>query len=321
LAVNPVDSVAQNTAEASTIGDEFKMLAINNLSKTYDNGVKALNNVSLNVPRGMFGLLGPNGAGKSSLMRTIATLQDADSGSINFDGIDVLKNPMELRRRLGYLPQTFGVYNGVPADELLDHLAILKGLINKKKRKEVVEGLLAQTNLFQHRKKAVSGFSGGMRQRFGIAQALLGDPDLLIVDEPTGGLDPEERNRFHNLLVSLGEQKAIILSTHIVEDVSELCPQMAVLAAGQILREGNPLDLIDQLNGQIWRKTVSLAEVEAIEKELPVISKRLFAGQTIIHVLADNSPQGFDKAPANLEDVYFSTLHQSNTDHQIRAAV
>jgi ABC-type multidrug transport system ATPase subunit len=289
------------------------MLDISNLCKTYDNGVKALNNVSLSIPKGMFGLLGPNGAGKSSLMRTIATLQDADSGSIIFDGINVLENPIEIRRRLGYLPQSFGVYQGVPAHELLDHLAILKGLTNKKERKEAVNGLLAQTNLYQHRKKAVSGFSGGMRQRFGIAQALLGDPDLLIVDEPTGGLDPEERNRFHNLLVSLGEQKAIILSTHIVEDVSELCPQMAVLAGGEILRQGNPFDLIDSLKGQIWRKTVGIADVEGIEKELPVISKRLFAGQTIVHVLADSAPEGFETAPANLEDVYFSTLHQQRS--------
>ncbi|WP_019028246.1 ABC transporter ATP-binding protein [Colwellia piezophila] len=287
------------------------MLEIKNLNKTYDNGVKALNNVNLCIPKGMFGLLGPNGAGKSSLMRTIATLQDADSGSIIFDGVDILKNPIEIRRRLGYLPQSFGVYQGVPAYELLDHLAMLKGLINKKERKEVVDGLLAQTNLYQHRKNAVSGYSGGMRQRFGIAQALLGDPDLLIVDEPTGGLDPEERNRFHNLLVSLGEQRVIILSTHIVDDVSELCPQMAILAAGEVLRQGNPFELIDDLKGQIWRKTVSITEVESIEKELPVISKRLFAGQIIIHVLADSAPQGFETTPADLEDVYFSSLHQN----------
>lgn len=289
------------------------MLEINNLSKTYENGVKALNKVNLSIPKGMFGLLGPNGAGKSSLMRTIATLQTADTGSIIFDGINVLNDPIEIRRRLGYLPQSFGVYQGVPAYDLLDHLAILKGLINKKERKEVVEGLLAQTNLYQHRKKSVSGYSGGMRQRFGIAQALLGDPDLLIVDEPTGGLDPEERNRFHNLLVSLGEQKVIILSTHIVEDVAELCPQMAVLAGGEILRQGKPFDLIDGLNGQIWRKTVSLAEVASIEQEFSVISKRLFAGKTIIHVLADVAPEGFDSAAANLEDVYFSTLHQQRS--------
>lgn len=285
------------------------MLEIKNLSKTYQNGVRALDKVNLSIPKGMYGLLGPNGAGKSSLMRTIATLQEADSGSIVFDGIDVLSQPIELRRRLGYLPQNFGVYQGVPAYELLDHLAILKGLTNKKERKEVVDGLLAQTNLFQHRKKAVSGFSGGMRQRFGIAQALLGDPGLLIVDEPTGGLDPEERNRFHNLLVSLGEKKVILLSTHIVDDVTELCPQMAVLSAGKILSQGNPLNLIEELNGQIWRKTVSLSEVKDIEKDLSVISKRLYAGQTVVHVLAQNAPQGFESAPANLEDVYFSTIH------------
>ena len=286
------------------------MLSITGLSKTYDNGVKALNNVNLEVPKGMFGLLGPNGAGKSSLMRTIATLQTADAGQITFDGIDVFNDPQSLRKRLGYLPQDFGVYPRISAYELLDHMAILKGLESKGERKEAVEGLLAHTNLFQHRKKAVSGFSGGMRQRFGIAQALLGDPDLIIVDEPTAGLDPEERNRFHNLLVSLGEEKAIILSTHIVEDVSELCPNMAVLASGQILLEGNPIALTDQLNGQIWKKSVSLDEAQEIESSMPLISKRLFAGKTIVHVMADNKPEGFDAAPANLEDVYFSTLLQ-----------
>lgn len=286
------------------------MLSITGLSKTYDNGVKALNNVNLEVPKGMFGLLGPNGAGKSSLMRTIATLQTADAGQITFDGIDVFNDPQSLRKRLGYLPQDFGVYPRISAYELLDHMAILKGLESKGERKEAVEGLLAHTNLFQHRKKAVSGFSGGMRQRFGIAQVLLGDPDLIIVDEPTAGLDPEERNRFHNLLVSLGEEKAIILSTHIVEDVSELCPNMAVLASGQILLEGNPIALTDQLNGQIWKKSVSLDEAQEIESSMPLISKRLFAGKTIVHVMAENPPEGFDAAPANLEDVYFSTLLQ-----------
>ncbi|MCO4800078.1 MAG: ABC transporter ATP-binding protein [Colwelliaceae bacterium] len=285
------------------------MLKINGLSKTYDNGVHALDNVSLDIPKGMFGLLGPNGAGKSSLMRTISTLQDADSGTITFDGIDVFSDPQNIRQRLGYLPQDFGVYPRISAYELLDHMAILKGISNKGERKEAVDGLLAHTNLFQHKKKSVSGFSGGMRQRFGIAQALLGDPDLLVVDEPTAGLDPEERNRFHNLLVSLGEEKVIILSTHIVDDVSELCPKMAVLASGKILLEGNPIELTDQLNGQIWRKTVSQQEASEIEQSQQVISKRLFAGQTIIHVMADDAPQGFDTTPANLEDVYFSTLH------------
>jgi len=285
------------------------MLKIEGLSKTYDNGVKALNNVNLEIPKGMYGLLGPNGAGKSSLMRTISTLQDADAGSITFDGIDVFANPQDMRKRLGYLPQDFGVYPRISAYDLLDHMAILKGLDNKAQRKEAVDGLLAHTNLYQHRTKAVSGFSGGMRQRFGIAQALLGDPDLLVVDEPTAGLDPEERNRFHNLLVSLGQEKVIILSTHIVEDVSELCPNMAVLASGQILLEGNPIELTNQLNGQIWRKTVSQQEALEIEQNMTVISKRLFAGQTIVHVLADSAPEGFDTTPANLEDVYFSTLH------------
>lgn len=242
-------------------------------------------------------------------MRTISTLQDADAGSITFDGIDVFANPQDMRKRLGYLPQDFGVYPRISAYDLLDHMAILKGLDNKAQRKEAVDGLLAHTNLYQHRTKAVSGFSGGMRQRFGIAQALLGDPDLLVVDEPTAGLDPEERNRFHNLLVSLGQEKVIILSTHIVEDVSELCPNMAVLASGQILLEGNPIELTNQLNGQIWRKTVSQQEALEIEQNMTVISKRLFAGQTIVHVLADSAPEGFDTTPANLEDVYFSTLH------------
>ncbi|MGS2720642.1 ABC transporter ATP-binding protein [Paraglaciecola aestuariivivens] len=289
------------------------MLQIKDVSKTYDNGVKALNNVNITIPKGMFGLLGPNGAGKSSLMRTIATLQQPDSGSIQFDNTNVLTQPNELRQRLGYLPQDFGVYPRVSAHDLLDHLAILKGIANKAERKEAVDGLLAHTNLFQHRKKAVSGFSGGMRQRFGIAQALLGDPDLLIVDEPTAGLDPEERNRFHNLLVTLGEEKVIILSTHIVDDVSELCSSMAVLGNGEILLQGNPLTVTDELNGQIWRKTVSIEEAARLENTLPVISKRLFAGRTVLHVLAPEAPDGFESTPATLEDVYFSTLHNSRS--------
>lgn len=285
------------------------MLTISNISKTYDNGVKALDNVNLTIAKGMFGLLGPNGAGKSSLMRTIATLQQPDQGNIDFDGLDVLQQPNELRQKLGYLPQDFGVYPRVSALDLLDHLAILKGLDKKAERKEVVDGLLEKTNLFQHRKKAVSGFSGGMRQRFGIAQALLGNPDLLIVDEPTAGLDPEERNRFHNLLVSLGEEKVIILSTHIVDDVSELCADMAVLGSGRILLQGNPIEVTQDLNGRIWRKTLSVGEANELENEMQVISKRLFAGRTVVHVLADSAPEGFDPTPATLEDVYFSTLH------------
>jgi len=290
------------------------MLSISGITKTYDNGVKALNNVNLTIPNGLFGLLGPNGAGKSSLMRTIATLQQADAGTITFDGIDVLTQPNELRRRLGYLPQDFGVYPRVSAYDLLDHLAILKGIANKTERLEAVNGLLAHVNLFQHRKNAVSGFSGGMRQRFGIAQALLGDPDLLIVDEPTAGLDPEERNRFHNLLVSLGEDKVIILSTHIVDDVSELCADMAVLAAGEILLQGNPIEVTNNLEGKIWRKIVNMDEAKEIEANMALISKRLFAGRTVVHVMADEPPEGFESAPANLEDVYFSTLHKQRNN-------
>ncbi|MFT5277404.1 MAG: ABC-2 type transport system ATP-binding protein [Glaciecola sp.] len=290
------------------------MLSISGVTKTYDNGVKALNNVNLTIPNGLFGLLGPNGAGKSSLMRTIATLQQADAGTITFDGIDVLSQPNELRRRLGYLPQDFGVYPRVSAYDLLDHLAILKGLANKAERMEAVNGLLAHVNLFQHRKNAVSGFSGGMRQRFGIAQALLGDPDLLIVDEPTAGLDPEERNRFHNLLVTLGEDKVIILSTHIVDDVSELCADMAVLASGEILLQGNPIEVTNNLEGKIWRKVVTMDEAKDIETNMALISKRLFAGRTVVHVMADEPPEGFESAPTNLEDVYFSTLHKQRNN-------
>ncbi|UXK07326.1 ABC transporter ATP-binding protein [Shewanella putrefaciens] len=285
------------------------MLTISNLTKTYDNGVKALDGVDLTISKGMFGLLGPNGAGKSSLMRTIAALQSADSGSIVFDGIDVLADPQALRKTLGYLPQDFNVYPRISAYDLLDHLAILKGINQSKLRKEAVEGLLAHTNLYQHKNKAVSGFSGGMRQRFGIAQALLGDPKLLIVDEPTAGLDPEERNRFHNLLVSLGEEKVVILSTHIVEDVSELCANMAVLASGKILLKGNPRQLVSELTEKIWTKTVSQAQAQELEAQLPVISKRLFAGRTVLNVMAETCPEGFTPATAGLEDLYFSTLH------------
>ena len=287
------------------------MLSISNLTKTYANGVQALSGINLTIPKGMFGLLGPNGAGKSSLMRTIATLQTPDSGTIHFNDIDILNDPHSLRQRLGYLPQDFGVYPRISAEKLLDHLAVLKGLSNKAERKEAVESLLVHTNLWQHRDKAVSGYSGGMRQRFGIAQALLGNPDLIIVDEPTAGLDPEERNRFHNLLVSLGEEKVIILSTHIVDDVSELCPNMAVLGQGRILLEGNPVSLTHDLKGRIWRKQVSQQEFKVLEQQHDIISARLVAGKHVIHVMADTPPEGFEQAPSNLEDVYFSTLHSS----------
>jgi ABC-2 type transport system ATP-binding protein len=293
---------------------EGAMLSISGITKTYDNGVKALKDVNITIPNGLFGLLGPNGAGKSSLMRTIATLQQADAGTITFDGIDVLSQPNELRRRLGYLPQDFGVYPRISAYELLDHLAILKGIANKAERQEAVNGLLAHVNLFQHRKNAVSSFSGGMRQRFGIAQALLGNPDLLIVDEPTAGLDPEERNRFHNLLVTLGEDKFIILSTHIVDDVSELCSGMAVLGEGEILLQGNPIEVTNNLEGKIWRKVVTMDETKEIEANMALISKRLFAGRTVVHVMAEKPPEGFESAPTNLEDVYFSTLYKQRTN-------
>lgn len=287
------------------------MLEVVNLRKTYNNGVKALQGVNLSVKKGMFGLLGPNGAGKSSLMRTLATLQTPDSGHITFDGFNIQENPDALRKRLGYLPQSFGVYPRVTAYDLLDHLAALKGLTNKAQRKEAVSGLLARTNLYQHRDKAVSGFSGGMRQRFGIAQALLGDPDMIIVDEPTGGLDPEERNRFHNLLVSLGEEKVIILSTHIVEDVCELCPNMAILANGHIVANGQPQQLIQQYHGQIWRKSINNSDLTPLDPNLNVISQRRFAGENIIHIWSNDAPAGFEPAPTSLEDVYFAIIkHQ-----------
>ncbi|HEX8558151.1 MAG TPA: ABC transporter ATP-binding protein [Pyrinomonadaceae bacterium] len=285
------------------------MLTINNLSKTYPNGVQALKGVSLDIGRGLFGLLGPNGAGKSTLMRTLATLQEPDAGEILFDGLDVIRRPEAHRRQLGYLPQDFGVYPGVSAYDLLEHLAVLKGVANRKARREQVEALLGQTNLWAHRKKAVSGFSGGMRQRFGIAQALLGDPKLIIVDEPTAGLDPEERNRFHNLLSEVGENIVVILSTHIVEDVRQLCPRMAILAGGRVLRSGAPRELIAELEGRVWRKTVEKAAAAAYRESLRVISTQLYEGRTQVHVLHEGRPEaGFEAVEPNLEDVYFSIL-------------
>jgi ABC-type multidrug transport system ATPase subunit len=286
------------------------MLKIKNLSKTYSNGVKAIDGVNLTLEHGMFGLLGPNGAGKSSLMRTIATLQQPDTGSINFDGIDVLKNPQDLRLKLGYLPQDFDVYPRISAFDLLEHMAVLKGLNNKTERKKAVEGLLYQTNLWDARKKAVSSFSGGMKQRFGIAQALLGDPQLIIVDEPTAGLDPEERNRFHNLLSDIGENKVVILSTHIVDDVEELCSDFAILANGVIQVQGKPHDLTVQLKDKIWKKAIAKKDVDEARKQYQVISTKLKAGQTLIHVLSDDdlSSQGFQSVVPDMEDVYFSTL-------------
>lgn len=285
------------------------MLTIKNLEKTYANGVHALDQVSLEVSKGMFGLLGPNGAGKSTLMRTIATLQPADSGSIWFDGIDVLEQPDQLRRILGYLPQDFGVYPRISAQDMLDHMAILKGIVNKKERKDLVDFLLVQTNLEKVKKKALTSFSGGMRQRFGIAQALIGDPQLMIVDEPTAGLDPEERNRFHNLLADIGENVVVILSTHIVEDVSDLCPQMAIMADGRIVASGRPAELMAGLNGKIWSKAVAKNEVEHYRNNYLLISTRLYAGQTVLHIHAETDPgEGFSTVEPSLEDVYFHTL-------------
>jgi len=285
------------------------MLTLRDLSYLYPNGTRALDGVSLDLPAGMFGLLGPNGAGKSTLMRCIATLQTPQSGSIRFDGIDALADPQALRRVLGYLPQDFGVYPRVSALDMLDHLAVFKGYAACGERRDAVERLLRQVNLWEVRRKAVAGFSGGMRQRFGIAQALLGDPRLIIVDEPTAGLDPEERNRFLNLLAEIGQNVVVILSTHIVEDVAELCPRMAILAGGRIVADGAPADLTDALQGRVWRKVIAKEELEPLRAATQVIATRLSGGRTVVHVLADASPgEGFTPATAGLEDVYFATL-------------
>ena len=285
------------------------MLIIESLTHVYDNGVRAIEDVDLVIQQGMFGLLGPNGAGKSTLMRIIATLQTPTSGHVRFGEIDVLKDPEALRRVLGYLPQDFGVYPRVSALDMLEHLAVLKGIGPAPARRELVEALLVQVNLWDARKKALSSFSGGMRQRFGIAQALIGDPKLIIVDEPTAGLDPEERNRFLNLLAEIGENVVVILSTHIVEDVSDLCPAMAIISDGRIIRQGDPAELVRGLNGRIWRKTIAKAELDDYRARLDVISNRLYAGRTMIHVLADADPgDGFEPVEAGLEDLYFSTL-------------
>jgi ABC-2 type transport system ATP-binding protein len=288
------------------------MLVIDGLSHVYKNGVRALDNVTLSIERGMFGLLGPNGAGKSTLMRNIATLQTPTSGSIRFGDIDIIKQPDLLRRQLGYLPQDFGVYPRVSCLEMLDHLAVLKGVADKADRKLTVETLLQQVNLWGARKKALSGFSGGMRQRFGIAQALIGNPSLLIVDEPTAGLDPEERNRFLNILSALGENKVVILSTHIVEDVADLCPRMAMMANGKIMLDGAPGELVEKLKGRLWTKAIEHVQVDDYRAAHEVISTRLVGGQTIIHVLADKRPDAsFNPALGGIEDVYFSTLAAS----------
>jgi ABC-2 type transport system ATP-binding protein len=287
------------------------MLRIENISKTYGNGVQALKGVSLEIPRGMFGLLGPNGAGKSTLMRTIATLQGVDSGSIFFDDVDVLNEKHEVRKILGYLPQDMGIYPGISAEALLDHFAVLKGLVSAGVRREVVERLLRMTNLYDVRRRKLGTFSGGMRRRFGIAQALLGDPELIIVDEPTAGLDPEERIRFLNMLSEIGEIAVVILSTHIVEDVRELCSRMAILSQGRVLLHGEPSALVARLEGRVWRKVVGRSEVAGYQESMPVLSTRLAAGRTIVHVLGDQSPgDGFEPAEPDLEHVYFATRHE-----------
>jgi ABC-type multidrug transport system ATPase subunit len=284
-------------------------LVIEHLSKTYPNGTHALKDVTLTIPQGMFGLLGPNGAGKSTLMRTLATLQEPDTGSVYLGEIDVLRDKDAVRRTLGYLPQDFGVYPKVSAEEMLDHFAVLKGIINRKQRRELVQALLQQTNLYEARRKHLGGYSGGMRQRFGIAVALLGNPKLIIVDEPTAGLDPAERVRFLNLLSELGENSIVILSTHIVEDVSELCSRMAIINQGEILLEAEPLAAIEQVRGRVWKRLIDRDALGAFEQEHRVISTRLFAGRTVIHVASDVRPgPEFEPVDASLEDVYFTVM-------------
>ncbi|HVT43790.1 MAG TPA: ABC transporter ATP-binding protein [Thermoanaerobaculia bacterium] len=289
-------------------------MIIEGLSKTYPNGVTALSDITLRIPTGMFGLLGPNGAGKSTLMRTIATLQEPDRGSIRFNGLDVLREKDEVRKILGYLPQEFGVYPKVSAEAMLSHFALLKGMTNKKARKEIVGSLLHQTNLHAVRNQNLGTFSGGMKQRFGIAQALLGNPKLIIVDEPTAGLDPGERVRFHNLLSEIGENIVVILSTHIVEDVSDLCSRMAIISHGRLLLTGEPLQTIERLQGRIWRKFVPKEQLDDYRRDLAVISTRLMAGRTVIHVYSEQQPDpSFTAVDADLQDVYFSTLNHEQT--------
>ncbi len=288
------------------------MLTINNLSKTYPNGIQALKNVSLEIPKGMFGLLGPNGAGKSTLMQTIATLLESDGGTIQWDGLDVLKNKDGVRRILGYLPQEFGVYPKFSAEAMLNHFAVLKGIMNRKERRETVHSLLRMTNLWNVRKQKLGTFSGGMRQRFGIAQALLGAPELIIVDEPTAGLDPEERRRFLNLLSEIGENVVVIISTHIVGDVSELCGRVAIVDEGRVLLEGDPAALISELDGKVWQKVIGKEELAGYQGSMEVISTRLLAGRTVIRIYSDTPPRdGSRTADPDLDDVYFLTLRQS----------
>ncbi len=294
------------------INQKMNSLSIKNLSKTYENGTKAIDQLSLEITNGMFGLLGPNGAGKSSLMRTIAALQEPTSGIIEFNGINILENPMFIRQNLGYLPQEFGVYPKISAYRLLNHLAVLKGIVNKKERQDQILYLLQQTNLLQHKDKAVHSFSGGMRQRFGIAQALLGNPKIIIVDEPTAGLDPEERNRFNNLLSEIGESIIVVLSTHIVEDVQYLCPKMAIISNGKLILEGKPNEAIDSLKDKIWMKAIQKAELKDHQSNFNIISSNLNSGKINIHVFSDQRPDsGFELISPDLSDVYFSVLGQN----------
>lgn len=286
-------------------------LTIQNLSKTYSNGVRALKDVSLTIEQGMFGLLGPNGAGKSSLMRTIATLQEADSGSIQLGDLDVVNQKHEIRKILGYLPQEFGVYPRVTAETMLDHIADLKGIVDKKQRKEIVGALLEKVNLAHVKNKNLGTFSGGMKQRFGVAQALIGNPRLIIVDEPTAGLDPAERNRFYNLLSEIGENTIVILSTHIVEDVTNLCSNMAIICLGEVIAQGNPNTLVESMQGKIWSKSIEKNEITIYRNSFQVISTQLKLGKTQIHVLSDTRPdESFKPVEAGLEDVYFSKISE-----------
>jgi ABC-2 type transport system ATP-binding protein len=284
-------------------------LQIKNLSKTYSNGVQALKDVTLTIPQGMFGLLGPNGAGKSSLMRTLATLQQTDSGTAMLGDIDVLNDKSKVRKILGYLPQEFGVYPKVSSYSMLNHIASLKGISNRSERKDLIESLLNKTNLWDVRNKSLGTYSGGMKQRFGIAQALIGAPRLIIVDAPTAGLNPAERVRFHNLLSEIGENTIVILSTHIVEDISNLCNDMAIICLGEVVAKGNPTVLTEAVKGRIWKKAIQKTELANYQNEMQVISTHLKARQTIIHVLSDNQPDAsFEVSPANLEDVYFAEI-------------
>lgn len=290
-------------------------LKITNLSKTYPNGIKALKRVDLEIPKGMFGLLGPNGAGKSTLMRTIATLQEADEGSVQLNGINVLKDKKKVRQMLGYLPQDFGVYPEETAEQMLDHIALLKGIADKKERRETVKTVLEQTDLYEDRKRRLGGYSGGMKQRFGIAQALIGDPKLIIVDEPTAGLDPEGRRRFHNLLSDISENIIVILSTHIVDDVQQLCSRMAIIDEGAILLTSEPEEAMNNLDGKVWEKIIKKQDYNDYRGRYQIVLTRLFAGDMLIHVQSDIKPNGFSKITPDLEDVYFTTIHKASASN------